>query len=98
MIGLKPDKGVHQQLGINVSKNYNHSSVKSKLLKVGKEIACFPDEQAGWFKYALKDAEEFLLSENIDVIVSTSYPVTSHLSGGLDSSAITVLAARMLAI
>ena len=78
-IGFKSDKGVHQQLGITVSKNYDHSSFKSKLLKIGKEIACFPDEQIGWFKYALKKAEGLLLRENIDVILSTSYPVTSHL-------------------
>ena len=37
-----------------------------------------------------------LLSDAVKVRLRTSYPVASHLSGGLDSSAIAVLAAREL--
>ena len=38
-----------------------------------------------------------LFEDAVRVRLRTAHPVTSHLSGGLDSSAITVLAARMLA-
>ena len=78
-IGLKADEGLHQQIGISVSKNYQHSGFKSNLIKLGKEIIQFPDKQHGWYKFAIKSAVDLINAENIDAIISTSYPVTAHL-------------------
>lgn len=78
-IGFNPAETAREQLGIKVSKNFNHITWKSKIIKLVKEVTNFPDDRRGWYKFALKSASEFLLKEKIDAIISTSSPVTSHL-------------------
>jgi len=77
--GFNPDRSVHEQFGIRITKNFNYSTWKSKAIKLLKQIILFPDEQKGWYNFALNEASEFLINESIDAIISTSYPVTSHL-------------------
>ena len=79
-IGLNPDSGLHEQLGIKESKNYDYPTWKSKGIKLLKETIAFPDEKRGWYKYLIKAASELLDSEKVDAILSTSSPVTSHLA------------------
>jgi glycosyltransferase involved in cell wall biosynthesis len=38
-----------------------------------------PDGQIGWFPYALRACKEALQEKNVDVIWSTSFPLTAHL-------------------
>ncbi len=78
-IGLSSERSIHDQLGITVTKNYNHSAWKSKVIKLIKDIYLFPDVNRGWFKYAYNAASRILDSESVDAIISTSPPVTSHL-------------------
>ncbi|HDK41762.1 MAG TPA: hypothetical protein ENG87_00150 [Candidatus Pacearchaeota archaeon] len=78
-LGFNPDGTLHDQLKIEVSKNYDYTTWKSKLIKLSKEIIAYPDYQKGWYKYAIKAASEILFKEKIDAIISTSYPVTAHL-------------------
>ena len=77
--GFKPDKPIHEQLGIKITKNYKYSTLKSKTIKFAREIISFPDEKKGWYQFAIKSANELLNTERIDAIISTSYPVISHL-------------------
>ncbi len=77
--GFNEEEGLHQQLGIPVSKNFDYNSLKSKTIKLLKEVIAFPDSNKGLYKFALKSASELLNREKINVILSTSYPVTSHL-------------------
>jgi len=81
-IGLNPNKGIHEQLGIETSKNFKYLSWKSKLIKLLRDIIQFPDQQRGWYKYAIQSACEFLSKEEVDIIISTSPPATSHLIAG----------------
>ncbi len=74
-----PKKTLHEQLGISVTKNFNHTTWKSRLIKIVRETIAYPDDKRGWFKYAVKSASEFLDNEKVDAIISTSSPVTSHL-------------------
>ncbi|MCP4367656.1 MAG: glycosyltransferase family 4 protein [Deltaproteobacteria bacterium] len=78
-IGISPEKGLHEQLGINVTKNFKHKSLKSKLIKLVREIIAFPDPERGWRRIAIEAASELLKRERVDAIISTSSPVTSHL-------------------
>lgn len=79
MIGLKSDTGIHQQLGLEITKNFNYSTWKSKLIKFIREIVAFPDDESGWYDYAVKAGSELLDRERVDALISTSFPVTSHL-------------------
>ena len=78
-VGLSTEKSLHDQMGIKVSKNYDHSAWRSKIIKLFKDIYLFPDDKRGWYKYAYNAASSLLDSESIDAIISTSPPVTSHL-------------------
>lgn len=57
----------------------NHESFTRKLIHPVKTMIAFPDENIGWYKHALHAANRFLSSERVHAIISTSYPVTSHL-------------------
>jgi hypothetical protein len=72
-------KGLHEQVNIKETKNFDYSTWKSKAIKFVKEIIAFPDEFIGWYRYGLDAASELLEREHIDAIISTSYPVTAHL-------------------
>jgi len=79
-LGFNKEIGIHEQMGIPVkSKNFNHPTLRSKIIKLFKEIIAFPDENKGWYEFAVKTASEFLFNEKVDVMISTSSPVTSHL-------------------
>ncbi len=78
-IGLNPQKGVHQQLGITVSKDFNYPTWKSKIIRLLRELINYPDDRKGWYKFAVKSASELLSKERVDVIISTSGPVISHI-------------------
>jgi glycosyltransferase involved in cell wall biosynthesis len=73
------EEGVHEKLGITISKDCKCQTWKSKAIKLVREVLTFPDPQRGWYDFALKSASKLLFNERVDVIISTSFPVTSHL-------------------
>lgn len=79
MMGLRDDTGIHQQLGLEITKKYDYSTWRSKVIKFMREVVAFPDDERGWYRHAVDAASEKLCTERVDAIVSTSFPVTSHL-------------------
>jgi glycosyltransferase involved in cell wall biosynthesis len=77
--GLDPGKGFQEQVGLASTKEHNNGNWKSKIIKLAKELVNFPDDRVGWYRYAYAAARRVLDSERVDVILSTSSPVTSHL-------------------
>lgn len=53
-LGLSPEKGIHEHLGITVAKNFNYSTWTSKIIKFITEEIAFPDTNKGWFTFAIK--------------------------------------------
>ena len=49
------------------------------ILDLWVELFAYPDAEKNWYKPAVKASEKLLSNENFDAIISTSYPVTSHL-------------------
>ena len=79
-IRFNSEKMIHEQFaGITVSKNFDYQTWRSKIIKLVKEIIVFPDDERGWYRYAIKSASELCSKEGFDAIISTSSPVTSHL-------------------
>jgi len=77
--GFNTEETLHEQLGIAVSKDYNYPTIKSKVIKMASELIAFPDKKKGWYEFALQSATKLLSKEKVDIIISTSAPVTSHL-------------------
>lgn len=49
------------------------------LYKYYREIAHYPDEEKGWKPFAVKACDELLQNEDIDAMISSSSPVTTHI-------------------
>ena len=77
--GFNSATGVHQQIGIPVAKNFKYASLKSKTIKAIREIIAFPDEEIGWLSRAVNSASELISRIKFDAMISTSFPVTTHL-------------------
>jgi len=78
-LGFQPQQSLHEQLGIPVTKKNSHSTWKSKTIKLLNEIINYPDPKKRWYKYAVTSAVQYLSKHHIDVIISTSPPVITHL-------------------
>ncbi len=79
LAGFNPAAGVHQQMGIPVTKHFSYPALRSKAIKAFRELVAFPDEEIGWYGHAVETASRLMDEEKIDAIISTSFPVTSHL-------------------
>ena len=54
-------------------------SIFNRIIGWGGEVINYPDSYKGWRKLAVKAGDELLRREKIDVILSSSSPVTGHL-------------------
>jgi len=74
-----------EDIGFQVKKRLNITSEKpfypflSWLYKKLKTIINYPDAEKKWKTFAIKAGDELLKKEDIDAIISSSSPVTSHL-------------------
>ena len=75
---LNPDEDIRRQvkkrLGITSRK-----SLMDFILTCGGAIVNYPDSDRGWKSFAVRAGSELLQKEDIDAILSSSSPVTSHL-------------------
>jgi glycosyltransferase involved in cell wall biosynthesis len=49
------------------------------LKRIARTWVYIPDGQVGWFPYALRAGRQLIETDTVDVIWSTSFPVTAHL-------------------
>lgn len=70
------------------SKEYEHQEerqssvgnlIRKRLKRAANTWVYIPDGQIGWYPYAIRAARQAVESHNVDVIWSTSFPVTAHL-------------------
>jgi len=68
------DKEVRKRLGTTSRK-----SPVDFFVKLGGAIICYPDAERGWKNFAIRTGSELLQKEDVDAMISSSPPVTSHL-------------------
>jgi glycosyltransferase involved in cell wall biosynthesis len=78
-LGLQPDKGFQEQIGIPLEIREGKSSFTKKVVIKLKGIFAYPDEQKYWYKYAVEEGKKLLRKRRFDALVSSSGPVTAHL-------------------
>lgn len=78
-IGLMPNKGFQEQIGVSRSFRESRNSFNGWLVKLVRGLIAYPDEQKFWYPFAVKAGDEILKKEHFDAILSSSGPVTCHL-------------------
>jgi glycosyltransferase involved in cell wall biosynthesis len=78
-LGLRPDKGFQEQIGVPRALRESEGSFTSKLLTLAKAIIAYPDEQKSWYPFAVSVGHDLLTRERFDALLSSSSPVTCHL-------------------
>jgi len=81
ILGLNPSQDVGKQIKSKFNITFEHPwyPFLSRLYMKGLEIVNYPDAEKGWRPFAVKSGSELLQKEDIDAMVSSSSPVTSHL-------------------
>lgn len=77
LFGINPNKPIDQSLKIKQHKG--DKSIFDHGWNLTKEILCYPDPQKGWYKYAYEAGKKLLQEDRYDAIISSSFPVTSHI-------------------
>lgn len=72
-------------VGLQAKNRFNITSEKSVypflswLYKKSEDVIKYPDAEKGWKTFAVKAGDDLLQKEDIDAIISSSSPVTSHI-------------------
>jgi glycosyltransferase involved in cell wall biosynthesis len=74
---LNPKETLNKQFGISRAKD--RPSIIDLLAYLPREIILYPDSIRGWYRHAIPAGDRLLQSEQIDAVLSSSYPATCHL-------------------
>ena len=75
---LNPDEHIGRELRRRFSITYTNYFAEI-LFTLGGAIVDYPDLERGWKPFAVRAASEFLQNEDMDAMISSSSPVTSHI-------------------
>jgi glycosyltransferase involved in cell wall biosynthesis len=75
--GMNPKRSLNAQL--HITRKKDQPSIVERLTALSNEIISYPDENIGWYDYAVLAGEKILQKEQIDAILSSSRPQTCHL-------------------
>ena len=78
-LGFNSTEGVQNQL--NVSTKKSQKGILNFLINMWMEVFAYPDPEKNWYNNAVTAGNELLENEEFDLILSSSYPYTSHLIG-----------------
>ncbi len=76
-LGMKNKETLKGKLGTKQVKNKNN--YVDLVLRLWEEIFAYPDSHKDWCKPAVDFADELMEQNKFDIIMSSSYPMTSHL-------------------
>jgi len=73
--GIRPGK----KNGISGGLGQGGDERKMRGSSLIREMVTIPDEKIGWYRFALEEGKAIIEKENVDAILSTSPPETTHL-------------------
>lgn len=79
--GLDPAQGLHEQLKLRQSSSPASHLLHSKLIYWAKSWLSYPDHSKAWLPLAQAAIRSFAQREDVDIVLSTSPPITCHLLG-----------------
>jgi glycosyltransferase involved in cell wall biosynthesis len=75
-------RGLHEEFGLPLAKKPGVTPIHSRALALAKYLLSYPDSAKGWIPFALAAVQEIRRQNlDIDAIVTTSPPISSHLIG-----------------
>lgn len=78
-VRLNRNRGFQEQVRIPLSIREGKRSFTTKAVASVKSVVAYPDEQKDWYRLAVKTGMGLLQKGNIDALISSSGPVTTHL-------------------
>src|SRR6266404_6292748 len=79
---LDRKRGLHEKFGLPQAKKPGVTPVHTRVLSLAKYLLSYPDSTKGWTSFALAAVQEIRRQNlEIDTIVTTSPPISSHLIG-----------------
>ncbi|OWT33212.1 glycosyl transferase GT4 family protein [Methanobrevibacter sp. 87.7] len=75
----KPFKKNKKEINIKEDKENKTSKNKEKLIHIAGELFAYPDGMKYWIKPTVKVCEKIIKEKNIDAIISSSFPVSTHI-------------------
>jgi len=78
-LGADPQRGFKEQIGSLENIESRKSKIASRFAQFGKGILAYPDFAHSWYTAACEYATIAIQSNQVDVLLSSSHPVTAHL-------------------
>lgn len=76
---LRPDKGFQEQIRVPLAIREGKRSATSKVSEFIKGAIAYPDDQKGWYPFAVEMGNGLLRKGDFDALISSSSPETVHL-------------------
>jgi glycosyltransferase involved in cell wall biosynthesis len=78
-LGLEPSKRIQEYLNVPYSLREGRNSITNKLERFISSIISYPSKRRGWSPIAIKTGAKLIKEEDVDAIISSSAPMTTHL-------------------
>ena len=81
MLGLNQseDIGLQAKTRLDITSEKSVYPFLSRIYKKSEGIIKYPDAEKGWKSFAIRAGDDLLQKEDIDAMISSSSPVTSHI-------------------
>jgi len=80
-LGMSRNRGLHDQLGLSFSTVPGSRHWHTRVIDGIASLIAFPDETKGWIPFGKFALDELARTEKIDLIITSSPPITAHLLG-----------------
>ena len=80
-LGMSRSRGLHDQLGLSFSTVPGSPRWHTRMIDWIASMITFPDDTKGWIPFGKSALDELARTEKIDLIITSSPPITTNLLG-----------------